>query len=711
MAYGVKYRVEFKDIDNTDVKYDILEEGYSSSITDLKPSSDPLTIEWPSVRGDIFNPIRGAIASLSFYASEIGQFYEFFDANTLQYKVIVYYDGDVYWSGFLMLANYLEVMKAPPYIVNIQAYDLGFLQSSNWNVTKHGADSIVDTIQTILTETNLSLEIKERVDIKEDSVNPNTAVSILNNINIHQASFIDDNWNSVTLYEALSRLLLSFNSFIIQENNYWNICRVGDMRISHYYRIFNTSGSVISSGSEDLRSDLSSYLQLHVNSVLLSGANYRKLNMTQHEIVVNLVNNGMVNYIGTASDYWNSAGSFFYDTWVFYRAINYLRINSLIASIPVVVHENTYNVYSGTLFDFYCKWEVHCGTGTANKVRIEISVVGGSTYYLNMATGAWSNTSSVADISFTSTSHKYGTVDFETSSIPIDGVLNIKLSGATGTGANEAYYKMNLTPVNVSNYAPLGTRNLTETIDADSLEDSPQIDFYYGDARDEEGKDVLLGSLKVISTGNETDLWQTKSGSPINTLLQLARDCYEAQYRTAAKRIQAELKGDLDYLSVLTFAGGEYLASSITRNFGNHTLDGEWIEIKIKLGSDLTGVFINGAFGTDLYDIFSTSGNEVSITKTQQADFASCTLNSTPVEAGRRYRLTVTLIDNTPGGPSDIPELDFGGTIKTDLVIGENIYEVIADTTESSHVAVFKSAVSDTCWLVITVVIQEITGG
>ena len=318
-------------------------------------------------------------------------------------------------------------------------------------------------------------------------------------------------------------------------------------------------------------------------------------------------------------------------------------------------------------------------------LRIEVKITGASTYYLNLTTGAWSTTSTDANISYAAIQHKYGTIDFETGIVPGDGTLTVTLTAATRTGVADTYFKLSLTPTSVGPtgaYTSLSPRNFTETIDADSLEDSDQITYYFGDVIDEDGKDVLLGSMKLLS-GTETSEWYSSNGSVTDTLVGLSRDCYQVQYETAARRIQAQLKGQLNYLSVITDADDRrYLATSIKRNFADSTLDGEWIEIKRGWGADIMGTMTNSVGRP--YDIFGTSQGYVTATKSQTLAEASVQLGSTAATAGVLYKINLTVSSST----GVMPELIFAGTT-TAIALGVNVLYVKATSTASTHATFF----------------------
>jgi len=697
MAYNTKYRVSFKDHYGSDIQADIEQDGWPvSSVTDVAPSGNPLVIEWPGERDDIFAPVRGGLATLSFMASAVSQFDEFFNAKTKEYRLRIYKDAAEYWRGWLTLSDYQEALRYPPYTVTVKAYDLGYLQHLKWDGQYHNDDTILDVIYRIIGSSSLELGVKERVNIYEDSIASTASDSMLDLINIHPTAFLDDSWIGITQYEVLSRLLTIFNAFIVQENLAFNICRVPDMRVSHNQRTFGFPQLLTSSGAEDLTSNLSNYKQMNRSAVLMACPNYRKLNMTHDLGLKNLVNNHNCNTSMTADDYWNkTGGSIGYVSGttspfptVSYNRGSFLRLNT--QSGAVITHERTYNVSSATRFDVAYKYEIrgNSASGTATSVKITVKIDdGGTPYYLNIATGAWSTTSSVDTLSFSATANRsISQVSFTTSGASISGTMTISMTSANWSGfLGYTFFNLSILPAFVGNSWNLSTRNLSETIDADSLEEYDQT-FYFGDPKDTQSRDILAGGLTIAADGTATDSWQSNAGSTADSLLDLAVDCYHAQYETAARRLQCNLKGSsLDYLTVLKDSSDRcYLASSISKDMRKAELDGEWIEIKVGWGDNILvdGIdFTNGDGGAEQFDIYYESGApSIWLVKTQTTTIATVTIEEYSV-SGVRYLISITINDINN---SDYPVFIWGGDT-TQLANGDNEYEVLATIADKGY--------------------------
>jgi len=735
MAYNTKYRVTFKDFYGTTIQADIQQDGWSvGNVTDVTPTDNPLVIEWPGERDDIFNPVRGAVATLSFYATSTGQFDEFFDANTKEYMLVVTKGGSTYWRGWLTLGDYQESLQYPPYMVSVKAYDLGYLQDKKWDTQYHTDDTILDVIYRIIGYTGLDIGVIERVNIYEDSIASTASDSMLDLINIHECAFIDDSWQSISCYEALGRLLEPFNAFVMQEDDVWNICRVADMRVSHNQRTFAYPQLLTTSGSEDLTSDLSNYSQMDRSAIMMACPNYRSLIFTQDCGAKNLVNNGLAATGGyNPLYYWdvNSGNA----TLTYTRSLNgagagtvtYSSNNALkmaragSATRCEIEHEETFEIAAGTKFNINYGYAAHQNTATnptCTKVTITVMIDTGSTdYYLDWSDGSWSSTASVSEITFTSTGNKsWTTGSVETNRATVAGTLTIRLTDAdwNNSVAGNTYFSLSIVPDMVNDTGGVSTKDYEEEIDADSLEDLTKT-FYFGDPRDSDSRDILLGSLTIAATGAATDTWKSNAGSVSDTLLELTRDCYQAQYETPARRLQCTLKGTLDYLTVLKDGSDRcYLASSIKRDLKRSELQGEWIEIKTGWGDDLVNgeTMVNGYISTDQFDSFAWSGNTATISHSPYSGDATASLTTGPdLTNGTRYRVTISFANV---GSSDLPSFDIGGTVITQGELsgtGDNVFEIVSDADYNSHPEVMNHASGDACTaLEVTITIEEAYG-
>ncbi len=724
MAYSVKFRSEFVDFYSRAVKVDISQEDWSGAVTTITPSYPSLSIEWPSKRGDIFDPVRGAMAKFNVYASTNSQFDEFFDAYETEYKMEIYISSALYWTGWIMVGDHQEAFNSAPYIVSFRAYDLGYLQDIEYDDALEDDDSIIDVIQECLSKTGFSFDLKERVNIYEDSINSTQSDSMLNQINVHQAGFFDADWVGLSCYDILSRELMPFNAFIMQENGVWNVCRVGDMIASHNYRVFNTSGAVTSSGAEDTTKTLTDYSIIDNSGILLAADSWKNLNLYQDYGIKNLVNNGRFDKDISISDFWTESGTggttqiepLTFNTKFLDGELtgnNFLLMGSTTGTVGMT-HDLTYAVESANTVRLKVRYRLGFyqlgGSVSTLKAQFFVTNTVGVTSHLLQTDGSWVNaTTDTNDIPITNR----GIIEGEIVSEEFDGTGTLSfairdVAGVTGASIYFTYWDYFEVTAIVGASSTI-REDYSEVIDVNNLTDPSEVVIYHGDSEyTATGRDVLLGSYATTG-GSTTDAWRSAYGSAEDKVVQICANNYKAQYTTTARRLQATIKGQINYLDVFENGGKSYIPSSLTYNIDDSEWQGERIEHK-QLWEEVPATFANGVGAANLYDSFSTSTNFFDPEKTQTATVAQSTITVT-TEVGQRYKLNINIADLALVGTSDIPEFTFCGVTKSDFVLGDNEWEFVALSTQGSSDVFVESAVADTCDLSIHIFIYEIIGG
>jgi len=112
MAYGVKYRVQYKRRSGTTTFIHILEEDYVGTITDLDPNVNPFEISYTTDVNNIYTPTVGAGAVIRVYVQPLTML-DLFTDDDQKYKVIAYNGstGDtanIFFQGFVNTDIYFE---------------------------------------------------------------------------------------------------------------------------------------------------------------------------------------------------------------------------------------------------------------------------------------------------------------------------------------------------------------------------------------------------------------------------------------------------------------------------------------------------------------------------------------------------------------------------------------------------------------------------
>lgn len=231
MAYTQKYSIQFTT-EGGDHEYDIriYSQLYSGAV---KTRSTSAAIEF---RQEIDEQVASLQLSLPIRCLTDMEFFDFHSASSSKRKVEVYKDTVLYWTGFLVPNQHTEVFKDPPYWVNLLAVD-GLKLLKYKTFYPNGYKTGLQTLVTILAGTGIELPI----------IIQNTIVSAnMTELNPFQGSkFSQEIFLDKTYYEALTILLLRFNSFITQYQGKWKIYRVADLNSD--WQLYLSDGTYVGS--------------------------------------------------------------------------------------------------------------------------------------------------------------------------------------------------------------------------------------------------------------------------------------------------------------------------------------------------------------------------------------------------------------------------------------------------------------------------------
>ena len=119
--FGVKYRSESSDLRGAKWKVDILEDDFSGDITSLIAGGTPIKFFFDNNSDDVFDPIRETHVDISVYSTTNFALQDLYSLDLQQFKVNIYCDDELVFSGWIEAQNYEEVYEPPPYLVTITA--------------------------------------------------------------------------------------------------------------------------------------------------------------------------------------------------------------------------------------------------------------------------------------------------------------------------------------------------------------------------------------------------------------------------------------------------------------------------------------------------------------------------------------------------------------------------------------------------------------
>jgi hypothetical protein len=248
MAYEVKYRCEFTDVQGDDWRYDILEDSYAGAILTMTASADPLNIEWLTPGDDLtLNPIKGSMCTMNIECDTNFQYIGLYDEENMVRKVQIYCNDVIYWRGWIS-NDYTEPYDTPPYTVSLAAADgLGLLKNIEYKDEFGNAytDRVTESkiILIVLNEIGVT-QFTEFCNLYEDRIGDAVDDSVFDQTYIDNDIFI-----GAECYSVLEAILFKYNAIIRQWNGELIIYRpselVGDTVYGRVITSVSTTGTSI----------------------------------------------------------------------------------------------------------------------------------------------------------------------------------------------------------------------------------------------------------------------------------------------------------------------------------------------------------------------------------------------------------------------------------------------------------------------------------
>lgn len=283
MSWTTTHRGEFYDGRSLLWRTDLELDGYTGDIAEMLMTGDPLKIEWLSSGDDmLITPVKGSVATINVWSQSHFQYTSLYSSQNLYRRVSIYYiptsysgltvdDTDVtvdssttvdagsgsaegtavlYWRGYLT-SEYSEPYDDVPYRVSLTASDaLGLLKDMKYDnagtlYTGRATEALI--IIRILTKIGFT-EFKEFCNIYDTLMATGTGDSPLDQCQIDQDVFIDEEYNALSCYTVLEEILKKYNAVIRQINGQFYIFRPTEFTqatvYGRYFTAHNTKSSI-----------------------------------------------------------------------------------------------------------------------------------------------------------------------------------------------------------------------------------------------------------------------------------------------------------------------------------------------------------------------------------------------------------------------------------------------------------------------------------
>ena len=234
MAYGLKYTIPFKDVDNYSNVVEIYQDNFVGSSTELIATDVPAVHTYEREDNeDILSPIMSSTLTISFYSTINTDFSNFFSYSDREFYVVHEFEGNVVFKGYLLNDIVGEPFQDPPYPVVLTATD-ALAQLKEVALTGPSVDTDLGTlIFQQLNSLGLAMDFEICNDLYEGLVMDNTksifSQDVDENLLVQAGTFDALGLNA---FEFLAEVCKTFGWVLFQSNDKWIIQRPISRNIS-----------------------------------------------------------------------------------------------------------------------------------------------------------------------------------------------------------------------------------------------------------------------------------------------------------------------------------------------------------------------------------------------------------------------------------------------------------------------------------------------
>lgn len=278
MAYAKKYEIQFYTAENKLCYVEFYIDGYSGSVIQLTPATSPFVIKEYNTDDDIFKPIRGQEATISFLSSNSTYSVSIDDflSNSDTYCYIRFkYDSSslIYWTGYLLQDDFQESWENTKHIITLRANEgLGLLKNeyldNNGNEligTFYINELIIYCIENSLPDWGKYILIN---NLYHTSMNNTSLLPSLNQCKIDARTFSTGDGEYEDKYSVLEKINKAFNQTIFQYRGLWNILRIEELYTSATNNLRQLAFNAIGFPDQWTRSNVRYDLEVGVNETI-----------------------------------------------------------------------------------------------------------------------------------------------------------------------------------------------------------------------------------------------------------------------------------------------------------------------------------------------------------------------------------------------------------------------------------------------------------
>lgn len=300
MAFAIKYKLQFEDEESNTHVVDLLEDGFSGTITELNGSGEPFSVNYPKTSKISFK--RGSGCDINLLSETDRQLLDLYTIDMFGLQIRHYINSSLNWCGYLNSELYNEpYQEKSNYYVSVSGNDgLGLLKRMYY-LTSGGAKytGIVTQwtiLQNIINKLNLpytyiNVGIGTTFSTGYDS---SASENIFSNTYISNANFYNEDGDAESLDTVLKGILEPYGAFMFQSDGELWIMDMQTMYNSTLtYKRYNSSFTYLSTPSVSNSFNISSigYADVNGNLAMESGINkqiisyspYARFNTTEYK--------------------------------------------------------------------------------------------------------------------------------------------------------------------------------------------------------------------------------------------------------------------------------------------------------------------------------------------------------------------------------------------------------------------------------------------
>jgi hypothetical protein len=264
MAYGLKYRITFKTLQDDTCKVDLYIDGYSGSVINLDPALNPFVLQEFNSDEDIYKPLRPQQASINFISQAGVSIDDFLsNADTYCYVAFEFLSAvQYYWYGYLLQDDYQESWQDQKHIISLKATEgLGLLQ--NQALTDNAGDELIgrytpwELIQYAANGTiQTFVEHKVISNLYHSTMDSTLTTPSIGQCYIDARTFSIGDGEYDNKYNVLDKINSAFNQTLLQYKGKWMIFRPEElfMTPAQSLRQFNVTllGTTVTNNRYDI---------------------------------------------------------------------------------------------------------------------------------------------------------------------------------------------------------------------------------------------------------------------------------------------------------------------------------------------------------------------------------------------------------------------------------------------------------------------------